>query len=342
MSDKTAPQSTADLRDARLAKALQHAPDANAAPTPALRDTIQTIAASAISARAAGPLPGKVSWWRRLWASTGSARRPWGGALATVVLGSIITAMWYGQKVPDEQVRYRSAAPEAAPASVAAPAPMQERVPTLAPLAKSVDKQTPPTEKAATEQLRVQAPTRAQTNELATAPEEKRAAPAAPPAMADKAQDQVATEAAPARREADAPSAPAVAGALSASGYAAAKAPSALLKSKAASAFDWHSATVQHQGRTTQLSTADASRLAAYVMAVVNTATPLALTASPTTLTTPPILRITFADAGGAQAAFTLWDGALQWQRPGQADIAGVPQADALAQLLAQVNALQK
>ena len=94
------------------------------------------------------------------------------------------------------------------------------------------------------------------------------------------------------------------------------------------------------------LAQAQAKQLAVYVMAVVNTATAHAETPAPAT--TAPILRISFAgqvgDKGdaGTQAVFTLRDGAIQWQRAGLPDGLGVPQAEALATLLAHVRSLQK
>jgi hypothetical protein len=109
---------------------------------------------------------------------------------------------------------------------------------------------------------------------------------------------------------------------------------------------EWHSASVQYQGRTMPLAQAQAKQLAMYVMAVVNTATAHAETPAPATAA--PMLRISFAghvgDTGeaAAQAVFTLRDGAMQWQRAGQPDVLGVPQADALAALLAHVRSLPK
>jgi hypothetical protein len=375
MTAKTTNDANNALRDARLAKALQHAPDADALPSPALRDTIKTIAASAIGISASGQLHTKTPWWKTLWVSTGSTRGPWGGALATLVLGCIITALWYGQEVPDEKVRYSGAAsdvvraevaapvpaaapatpaPAAAPRPAPAPAPMQERAATPSTSTQSAaNEAAPAAAKVAAAPALAQAPaaapapamaSRARSDEVATPQPEQRTAapssavPAAPQVFADKAKDQAPAVVLAAPPAALMP-APASAPVASASG-------SALRKSMALPQVEWHSASVQYQGRTMPLAQAQAKQLAMYVMAVVNTATAHAETPAPATAA--PMLRISFAghvgDTGeaAAQAVFTLRDGAMQWQRAGQPDVLGVPQADALAALLAHVRSLPK
>ena len=362
MTDKITNDANNTLRDARLAKALQHAPDADALPSPAIRDTIKTIAVGALEISAKGRLHAKTPWWKTLWVSTGSARGPWGGALATLVLGCIITALWYGQEVPDEKVRYSGAAsdvvraevaapvpaaapaapaPAAAPRPAPAPAPMQERAATPSTSTQSAANETAP---AAAPAPAPAMASRARSDEAATPQAEQRAAapssavPAAPQAFADKAKDQAPAVVLAAPPAALMP-APASAPVASASG-------SAVRKSMVAPQVEWHSASVQHQGRTMPLAQAQAKQLAVYVMAVVNTATAHAETPAPAT--NAPMLRISFAGPVGdtgdaaAQAVFTLRDGAMQWQRTGQPDVLGVPQADALAALLAHVRSLPK
>jgi hypothetical protein len=335
MTDKFTNDANNTLRDARLAKALQHAPDADALPSPAIRDTIKTIASSAIGISASGQLHAKTPWWKTLWVSTGSTRGPWGGALATLVLGCIITALWYGQEVPDEKVRYSGEAAKVVSADASAPAPtpspaparMQERAATTAPLAKSAAQETIPAAK-------MKAPVRS----------EEATAPAAPAVLADKATGIAAPMAAPAAAAAPAPT-PAPASAATASAPVASGLIASSRKSRT-TATEWHSASVQYQGRTTQLAGADAKQLDVYVRAVVNSATPLASGENSTPAKAAPVLRIVFgetdASTNGAQAVFTLWPGAMQWQRAGQADVLGVPQADALAALLAHVRSLPK
>lgn len=113
-----------DLRDARLAQALQHAPDSDAQPREATRDAIKNIAARAIHPGARASNHHQPSWWQRCWYSMAQIRGPWGGALATVVLGGIITLMWYEQELPTPALP--PTAPEMAtevPAPAAAPAP---------------------------------------------------------------------------------------------------------------------------------------------------------------------------------------------------------------------------
>jgi hypothetical protein len=113
-----------DLRDARLAQALQHAPDSDAQPRAATRDAIKNIAARAVHPGARASNHHQPSWWERCWHSMAQTRGPWGGALATVVLGCIITLMWYEQELPTPALP--PTAPDRAPevpAPAAAPAP---------------------------------------------------------------------------------------------------------------------------------------------------------------------------------------------------------------------------
>ena len=92
---------TPDLRDARLHKALAHAPDAQDLPGDAARIAILNVANNSISTRAIGRISLQTSWWRSLWAQTGRRGGPWNAAFATVLLGSIITLIWFEREVPD-------------------------------------------------------------------------------------------------------------------------------------------------------------------------------------------------------------------------------------------------
>jgi hypothetical protein len=100
-----------ELRDARLRKALHEAPDAQVRPPQRTREAILQAAHSAVQ-------PGWRSWWRR----TGDRRLPWGAALATVALATLITVMWEGREIPDSR---REAAPDL-PASSRAAAPARD------------------------------------------------------------------------------------------------------------------------------------------------------------------------------------------------------------------------
>lgn len=100
-----------ELRDARLGKALHEAPDAALQPPQRTRDAIRAAAHAAVQ-------PG----WRRWWRSAGDHRRPWGAALATVALATLVTVMWGDREIPGAR---REAAPETSPIP-AAPAPARK------------------------------------------------------------------------------------------------------------------------------------------------------------------------------------------------------------------------
>ena len=92
------------LRDARLQQALAHAPDAQATPSTASRVAIKKLASYAISSRLDGDFSLNNStkpWWRRLWQNAGRPSASWNAAFATILLGSIITLVWYEKDVPD-------------------------------------------------------------------------------------------------------------------------------------------------------------------------------------------------------------------------------------------------
>ena len=109
-----------ELRDARLRKALHEAPDAALQPPQRTRDAVRAAAHAAVQPA-----------WRRWWRSAGDHRLPWGTALATVALATLVTVMWEGREIPGAR---REAAPETAPIP-AAPAPAREAasVPTALP-----------------------------------------------------------------------------------------------------------------------------------------------------------------------------------------------------------------
>ncbi|TWO67844.1 hypothetical protein FN976_24750 [Caenimonas sedimenti] len=105
-----------DLRDARLRRALDEAPDASLRPLPRTREAVLEAARSQ-----AAPRP----WWRRLWApAAGASRMQWNAAFATVLVAGLVSVLWQGQEVPDAQPeRVARPAPAAAPAAQdAAPA----------------------------------------------------------------------------------------------------------------------------------------------------------------------------------------------------------------------------
>ena len=104
------PDHAAPLRDARLARALEHAPDTlePAQPAAAMRDAILRAAYAAVETPQAHPVapPGRgwragvVGVWGRL---MGTGRMPWNAALATVLLAGFITLLWRDEPVPSAQ-----------------------------------------------------------------------------------------------------------------------------------------------------------------------------------------------------------------------------------------------
>ena len=113
-----------ELRDARLKKALEAAPDADVRPAPSVAHAIRTAARNALPT----PLPkeASVSWWLRLWQSTGQPRSAWGAAFATVLVAVLVTVMWVREPIPDVRPIAPTAAPTATPATPAADAPLPE------------------------------------------------------------------------------------------------------------------------------------------------------------------------------------------------------------------------
>lgn len=134
-----------ELRDARLKRALDHAPDTAMRPSDATRVAIKSIASEANTV--AVPLPAKLALQASLWprlarwwygSPTGSSHMPWNAALATVVLASLVTLMWFEQPVPQ-------AVPDEAPAQAAGHAPADIPAPAGVPPAAAVSElKSPP------------------------------------------------------------------------------------------------------------------------------------------------------------------------------------------------------
>lgn len=149
-----------ELRDARFKRALEHAPDAALRPDLATRRAIKKIAlrpaAMADAKRVTAPF-GDSAWRRsvrrlvRWWTHppAHSSPMPWNAALATVVLASLVTVLWYErpvpQAVPDDapaQGGERSVADSAATASTA-PSPLASGPTSPAPPAPAAGAQMP-------------------------------------------------------------------------------------------------------------------------------------------------------------------------------------------------------
>ena len=122
--ESTAASSAAEnLRDARLAHALQHMPDAHMQPSAQTRHAVLQEAL-----RAAGVKGHKKSRWWHAWLGQPGQRVPWSAAVASLAVVCFITVLWYGQDVPD-------AAPERSKEGTA-PAPERKvaSVPSSQPL----------------------------------------------------------------------------------------------------------------------------------------------------------------------------------------------------------------
>ncbi|MET4578652.1 hypothetical protein [Ottowia thiooxydans] len=110
------------LRDARLAKALEHAPDAHMHPDAAIRASILNAAGAAVK-----PVPSqkpKSGGWWSWWRGEGEqrSRMPWNAALASVLVAGFVTLMWQGEPVPEARLDSEPV-PQAEAPAVASPEP---------------------------------------------------------------------------------------------------------------------------------------------------------------------------------------------------------------------------
>ena len=130
-------------RDAWLSEALRHAPDADAAPSVAVRETIlrQARAEAAISPRPPRP----ATAWQRfnaVWSWLSGPRVAAG--FASVMVATVVGLMWWDRPI-DEALR-----PAEAPATVAAPAaaptPAPQPAPTPAPALPAPNAEPPRSE----------------------------------------------------------------------------------------------------------------------------------------------------------------------------------------------------
>lgn len=117
-----------DLRDARLRRALESAPDADQRPNQETRRAVLE------AARKASAPPPRASWWARLWQRMGERSLPWNAALATVVLATLVIVLWREREIP-------GARPDVAPTSE--PAPVAQ-APAAAPPAQPATPAAPP------------------------------------------------------------------------------------------------------------------------------------------------------------------------------------------------------
>ena len=126
-----------ELRDARLRRALEHAPDAGALPDPRTREAIRKMAHNLAAATPPAAAPTAQPWWRRLFGGGGPrGRMPWNAAFATLLVVGFVTVLWRQEPVPDARLdgeaRVGGAVAEAPPAPREVPAVVPEARPEAA------------------------------------------------------------------------------------------------------------------------------------------------------------------------------------------------------------------
>jgi len=141
-----------DLHDARLRRALDHAPDRDAVPAAHTREAILKMAhnLAAASAPAAGPAVQAAPWWRRLFGGgSPRSRMPWNAAFATVLVATFVTVLWHREPVPDARLDGEAQvagapAPASAPPAQSAEAPAVAAAPAPAAEPAATADMTPP------------------------------------------------------------------------------------------------------------------------------------------------------------------------------------------------------
>lgn len=187
-----------ELRDAWLAQALRHAPDADADAPPALSDTILREARAAVPptpASSASSRPGTIGplqWVASAW--DWLARPPVAAGFASVMVATLAGILWWGQPLdqtlprppevvsPTPQARTEAAPPESVAAAPAAPKTGDD---TLAAAAQGRLAETKEAEKSARTPRPIDERTRMRSTAAAPATVPAPAAfPATPPAPA--------------------------------------------------------------------------------------------------------------------------------------------------------------
>ena len=171
------------LRDARLAQALKHMPDAHLQPDPQARSAVLQAALRALDSapapaqnahRKEGSLKlnaGTSAWqkgWHWLLGQPGQ-RMPLTGALASLLVASMVTLMWYDHDVPD-------ANPQSVQVAVANHGGAPDKAESANPSSTTAQKATEAPRASAAPQTRTVPP-------LAPAPIAAPTTPAAPPAQ---------------------------------------------------------------------------------------------------------------------------------------------------------------
>ncbi len=93
------------VRDARLAQALRHMPDAHMQPSAQTRQAVLQAALKAAGAGRVVPPSAPRRWWHRWVGQSGQPRHsvPWSAALASVLVVGFVAVLWQGQEVPDAE-----------------------------------------------------------------------------------------------------------------------------------------------------------------------------------------------------------------------------------------------
>jgi hypothetical protein len=140
------------LRDARLRRALESAPDEHLLPGEQTREAIRAAARQAV----APPRP-TAGRWSKLWQSLGERHMPWNAALATVAVATLVTVLWREREIPrarpdgaqpDQPASPPAAAPPPVPAAPAGQPPTVSS-PPRAPVATAPPPAAAPARKAA-------------------------------------------------------------------------------------------------------------------------------------------------------------------------------------------------
>lgn len=333
------------LRDARLKRALESAPDADARPDPRVRRAVLDAARQAVA-------PPRVAWWRMLWQGLGDRNMPWNAALATVALATLVTVLWHDQETPDA----RPGSPASvAPAPVIAVPPATSMTQAPPPVSPPAPPATPsrlaegpaarkaaPVAKPQQPQPKLQQLPQQPPREAAPAPSpsfqaeaaRERRTDVAAQALRDQSRGELA-KSGPAPQAADA-AAPAESAAAGARAPAAAAAPAPQAMSRPAPAglasqlartvAGWTQARVESQGRSIELARDQAPRLAALMDAIVR-APP-----GQESLQAPVTARVEFRRGAEPAGTLELAAGQVRWRGAGRVDSATIQVDAALVQ----------
>ncbi len=325
-----------ELRDARLKKALEAAPDAGVRPALSVSNTIRAAARNALPT--AAPKHAATRWWLVLWQSLGQPRSAWGAAFATVLVAVLVTLIWVREPIPD-------ARPVAPPINSPAPTAVEltekkasRSAPEAAPATESAPKSAPKSAPAP-----VPAPLAAMAPATVPLPVAAKASPETPP-------DQAAQSAPSAKQSAETlsqrelQSRAEVAGAVQMKmaksalpSLSADDSPSANAGTQANSLETWDTLSVQQGERSVKLDRAQGKKLFALVQRLQRRFS-TALDTDSNASTGAPNLLIQVVAQEQVLATFTLSDQVARWTPQGRTTASGKLNATQLAQLMQAVR----